>query len=237
MANFLLKPRLFILALILASAAIAMLLQRHFQSPLPRLDVKDWNDRAELYEGPFTPSLDTVALAAKSEGMVGNMLTLAVFSSPLPPPYTDLATRSPSGIPPKPIRIAIDNYGLVWRVTESDFLALRALAESVYPFASHSWTISVPYTCQPSDYLILPGRIAGELVRCCVHSYAPGRRKLEGLFMMSDGRVHLELPTELDEFMRLVYQRARGTTYGPGISEEGEKVVREVLRTLWPKRS
>ena len=199
-------------------------------------DVKDWNDRAELYDGPFTPLQETLVFAVtRSSMMEPNGFVLAVFSSPTSTTFNPIPCIISECTSP-PTRIAVDTFGLIWRIPEDDFLALRALAESTRPFADHSWFINVPYTCQPADRLILSNlnTTAGahRYIYTSVFAFAPGRRRLEGAVKIGDGRIFTQLPEEIDVFLKVALQRAYSETWGPRISEEGEKVLKRVMAQL-----
>src|SRR6267154_36012 len=61
------------------------------QHPVSDLDVKDWNDRAELYEGPFTPLQETLVFSATQSSMIeSHGFTLALFSSPTSPTFNPI---------------------------------------------------------------------------------------------------------------------------------------------------
>jgi hypothetical protein len=228
----------FLTALTLALAAILKptLVSFELLRPIydPVADVKDWNDRAELYDGPFTPLRETLVFAVtRSSMMEPNGFTLALFSSPTSTTFNPIPCLVSECASPT-ARIAIDALGLVWRVPENDYVALRALAESTHPFAGHSWSIDVPYTCQSSDQLILPNSdmAQGAYKSISVWAFAPGRRRLEGPVKISDGRVFLQLPEEIDTFLRMALQRAYGETWGPRVCGEGKKVIRGVMALL-----
>ena len=198
-------------------------------------DVKDWNDRAELYDGPFTPLRENLVFAVTQSSMMDpNGFTLALFSSPTSTssnPIPCIVSECTS----LPARIAIDALGLIWRVPEYDFLALRSLAESTRPFAN-AWSLAVSVTCQPSDTIILPSANvvsdAFPYIRTYVAAFAPGRKRLEAAVKVNDGRVFTQLPEEIDAFLRLALQRSYSNTWGPRTTEEGENIIRCITALL-----
>lgn len=214
-------------------AVLTLVLRRPLYSAVA--DVKDWNDRAELYDGPFIPSRENLVFAVtRSSMMEANGFTLALFSSPTSA-FFDSTPCLVSQCTLPPARIAIDAFGLIWRVPEYDFLALRALAESTRPFA-YSWSIDVPYTCQAADRIILPnfdvGPDAITYISGEVSAFATGRKRLEVAVKIDDGRVFTHLPEEVDMFLRIALQRTGSETFGPRISEEGKTIVKHVMSLL-----
>ena len=194
------------------------------------LDVNDWSDRAEIYLGPFEPSVETVVFAGISQGMMGSTLTLALFLAPTPPPYRDLVKFTWRGKPEPPIRVMVDNYGMVWRIDERDFVKFKELAEGLTPFTYNFWSISLSWTCQPIDHLILsntssvPSSYSQLVVDGFVRHLKRGKLS-DGLMTIPDGRTYDRLPAEIDDFLRLTYGRYRGNSftherYGKGDIED-----------------
>jgi len=222
-------------ALMLPFAILMPLNSFVFHRPLNNslADVTNWNDRAELYDGPFIPLPENLVFAATQSAMMEpNGFTLALFSSPTSTTFDPIPCLIPECTLP-PARIAIDTFGLIWRIQEYDFLALSALAESTRPFAN-LWSIAVPYTCQPSDRIILPGMAPNvtSYIYTSILAFAPGRRRLETAIKIADGRIFAQLPEEIDVFMRIALQRTYGRTWGPRIGGKGKNVIRSVMALL-----
>lgn len=70
------------------------------------LDINEWNDRAELYLGPFEPSLETVVFAGKSMVMRGLALTRLILSS-----YSSTQPRSGEEFMEREARAAYQDGG------------------------------------------------------------------------------------------------------------------------------
>ena len=193
------------------------------------LDINDWNDRAEIYLGPFEPSVETVVFAGISQGMMGSTLTLALFLAPTPPPYRDLVRLSWRGKPEPPIRVVVDNYGLVWRIDERDFVKFKELSESLTPFTHNFWSISLSWTCQPINHLILSNAafVPSLYSHLVVDGFVlPLRGKLNNVTTIPDGRTYDRLPGEIDDFLRLTYGRYRGSSFGYGKRGMEKKVLK-----------
>jgi hypothetical protein len=63
---------------------------------------------------------------------------------------------------------------------------------------------------------------------------APGCRRLETAIKIkiADGRVFVQLPKEIDVFMRIALQRTYGRTWGPMIGGKGKNIIRSVMALL-----
>jgi len=216
---------------ILIPTLISFVLHSFYQVP----DVQDWNDRAELYDGPITLLRENLMLGVTQSSMMDpNGFTLALFSSPTSTTFNKIPCPiSECSLPPA--RIVIDTFGLIWRVQEYDFLALRALAESTSPFVE-AWSLATSITCQPTDYIIIPvfnvTLDAISYTYTAVSAFTTGRNQLEAPVAISDGRIFTTLPEEIDVFLRLALQRKYSEAWGPRISKEGKNVIKDILTLL-----
>ncbi|KAF7976639.1 hypothetical protein HWV62_5955 [Athelia sp. TMB] len=151
----------------------------------------------------------------ESSMMDPNGYIFALFSAP----YSTLYNPTPC-IPSQckslPPRIAVDAFGLVWRVSEADFHALRAMAESTRIYAAHDWSTRVSYTCQPSQAIILPsdGEKTG-YVRVYTHAFNTGTTSLVEPVTLANGVTYTTFPQHIIDLLSIVYQRTWGATFGP----------------------
>ncbi|KZP27059.1 hypothetical protein FIBSPDRAFT_1040276 [Athelia psychrophila] len=201
----------------------------------PTEDPNDWNDRSELYDWTFVPSADNLVVAVREMSMMDpNRLVFALFSAPYSTSYDPIPCVLSRCKSPPP-RIAVDAFGLVWQVTESDFHALRAMAESTRPFKCVSWSIDVSYTCQAGHTIILPpSGNETAFSRVGVDAYYPGRTtRLKKPVTTVDGTAYTSLPNTITSILRMAFSRAGGQTYGPEINEAGEEVMQQVKNALW----
>lgn len=212
-----------------ACLILALFIGFFYHSPK---DPRDWNDRATLYARKFTPSAENLVFAVTECSMMDpNGFTFALFLSPYPTTFNPIPCIV-SECKLRPLRIAVDAFGLVWQVSERDFHALRALSESTRPFAMRNWPIRVSYTCTPSHSIILPidNRNVG-FTHLGVSAYSPGLKKLEQLTTLDDGTEYTDLPKEIDKLLQIMLGR-RGRIFGPGMSEEDKDIVRAVQQIL-----
>lgn len=205
----------------------------HLHDDASTWNVSTWNERADLYEGTFVPSLEHLTFAVTESAILEpNGFIFALFSS---------HTNSTSDLciledcRRSPTRIAIDVYGLIFRVTEYDYIALRALAESTRPFVGKDFRIKTSYTCGPFHNIMLRG-LAYSIYQP-VFDYVgisdyPRSNTLERPVKMDDGRVYMQVPMELQTFFGVVFQRRHGRTFGPSHSEAGKNTIRRVME-VW----
>lgn len=202
----------------------------------PMNDPNSWNDRSELYDGPFVPSGDNLVVAVRESSMMDtNRLVFALFSAPYSTSYNPIPCIVSRCKSPPP-RIAVDAFGLVWQIIESDFHALQAMAESTRQFQSEgfSWSIDVPYTCQPGQAIVLPPKAnETEFPRVYVDAYYRGRTtRLTEPVKTADGTAHTILPNGIINILRIAFSREMGQTYGPNVDKEGENVMHQVKCAL-----
>ena len=199
----------------------------------PRLNPQSWNDRSELYDGTFIPSAENLAFAVGESSMMDpNGYIFALFSAPYSTSYNPIPCI-PSQCKSPPPRIAVDAFGLVCKISETDFHALRAMAESTRVYAGHDWSARVSYTCQPSQAIILPpDEEKTGYVRVYTHAFNPGATTLVETVTLDNGVTYTTLPEHIIDLLSLVYQRTWGATFGPSMSEEGKEIIEKLKKAL-----
>jgi len=151
-----------------------------------------------LYDGPFKPLLENLVFTVTQSSMMEpNRFTLALFASPTSTTFDPIPCLVSQRTSP-PARIAIDTFGLIWRVPEY-VSSLYVPLQSPRGLSPHrDGTLSNSPHASPQ---ILPnvdtGLDATPYIYTAMLAFLPGRKKLQQQVKVNDGQIFTELPAEV----------------------------------------